>query len=308
MAERPDPSGADEPPNLPLPTDPPSPEQPPLPEDPFTKEQIEFMRSDELLAVVLRGGPVGSDSVPTSVAGGFLYRFDEVTAAIAATLKGRRLGRRGPLPVVPDAGLFALVGVQWGHSVVFHLALGGDEQTQLASSGDVSSITGEVLSMIEALVLGAAAGNETDLWDRARELGGRAGKNYESLLEVLIKQNVDSVWRFPDQDRAISLTSTRAKRAKGILEHPDLPVPYDQEIRGFLYEINSRAHEFVLDPEGDEEKKIAGTYPEHLRERLREAWDHEVVVKLRTTHHFLKRQQDPADVVYELVDLIEIIE
>src|SRR5690348_8623112 len=81
-------SGGDLVPREPPPT---SPQRPSLPESPFTTETIQFMQADERLGVVLRGGPIGAASVPTAVAGPFLYRLHQLVHAVAAVLSGRNL-------------------------------------------------------------------------------------------------------------------------------------------------------------------------------------------------------------------------
>ena len=90
MTEGPDPWGDDEPASEDDDQGEPTPEdhsatKPAEPEDPFTTETIAFMHGD-LLSVLSRGGPVGSHFVPTGVAGGFLFRFDQLVRAIGARL------------------------------------------------------------------------------------------------------------------------------------------------------------------------------------------------------------------------------
>ena len=183
----------------------------------------------DLLSVLLRGGPVGSHFVPTGVAGGFLFRFDQLVRAIGARRAARTLGKRGSLPVVPQAGLFALHAIAWDASVTFHLSLGADEQSRLTlSSGEATSITEEVLKDLEVLVTSAAAGNPETMWSVTRELGGRVGGNYERLLEVFIQQEVQSIWRFRDEPRSVDLSPIRAVRAKAYLEYPELPVTKEE--------------------------------------------------------------------------------
>lgn len=315
MAERPDPWGADE--SIPEEDDDDSsdeteaaPRQPPapqLPEDPFTTEPISFMQGG-LLSILLRGGPVGKHFVPTGVAGGFLFRFDQLVRAIAARRAAKVVGRRGQLPLVPQAGLFGLSAVSWDASVVFQLSLAGDEQSTLTDAGDVTTITDDVLRDLEVLVTSAAAGDPESLWELTRLLGGRVGKNYERLLDVLIQQEVESVWRFRTEPRAIDLSATRASRAKTYLEYPELPVTTDEVMRGFLDRVAAREHGFMLDPEAEKEDNVTGTYAAHLQEDLRNAWGHEVEVRLRITHHFLRRQAEAQSVDYELIEVVEIFE
>lgn len=315
MAESPDEppgAGAEEgtspaTPVQPSPAGPPAP-QPQLPESPFSTETIEFMTSDERLAVILRGGAIGASSVPTAVAGPFLFRLHELLHAVAAVLAGRRPGSRGSLPPLRDVGLLALVGVQWGHSVTFHLEIGAGEQTHIAPAGTISSLSEEALALLSELVRYGASGDADALWNRTKDLGPRVGGNYERLIEVFVQQEIDTVWRFATDDRAVDLSSTRAHRAKELLDYEQLPVVFEQEVRGYLYRVDSREHAFLLDPEGEHEEKVTGTYPEHLREDLRDAWSREVVVKLRTTHRFLARQTEPSEVLYELIEVLEVLE
>jgi hypothetical protein len=286
------------------------------PESPFTTETIKFMVGDELLAIALDNGPVGERSVPVGVAGPFLYRFHEWAHSIAASiaLEGRRLGSRGPLPPVPSVGLFGLLGVAYTNSVTFHLGLGASEQTAIADDGQITSLTQIVLERMRALIEAAAAGDPDGLWKEARSLEARVGDNYERLLDVLVTSGIDSRWQFPERPGAASITSTRAAYAKELLEYEAIPV-IDEEIRrGYLYQVNAREHKFNLEPEdmaeGEEKEArvITGTYQSDLRDELKEAWDERVEVRLRTRKKYLRRQIEPDEIEYELLEIIEILE
>ena len=76
-------------------------------------------------------------------------------------------------------------------------------------------------------------------------------------------------------------------------------------MRGFLDKVAAREHGFLLDPAVDQEETVTGTYAAHLQEDLRNAWGREVDVRLRITHHFLRRQSEAQSVEYELIEVLE---
>jgi hypothetical protein len=78
--------------------------------------------------------------------------------------------------------------------------------------------------------------------------------------------------------------------------------------RWWLYRADSKEHQFILEPIEREEEKLVGTYSPALREEIRDAWDKVVRVKIRTTHHFLSRQVEPASVEIELLSVEEILQ
>jgi hypothetical protein len=258
---------------------------------------------DELLAVVLRGPAVGARRVPMDIAGPFLYRVNELVHAVAASVVGRRAGARGTLPHVPGAGLLALAGVEWRQSVTFHFGLGPGEELRLG----YPSVTEEAVSLLSEALKHAAGAADDDLYRLTRELGHRVGTNYVALINVLNQHSVDSVWRSRDEERAIDLSVPRLKRAKVVLEREEPPRTIEEPVIGLLYRADSKEHQFVLEPLERPEEKITGIYSPLLREEIRDAWDKIVEVRLRSTHRFLARQQEPSAVEVELLEVTRVV-
>jgi hypothetical protein len=199
--------------------------------------------------------------------------------------------------------MLALTGVEWGHSAVFHFGLGPGEELRLGSE----STTEEAVSILASLVRATASEADEQLLELTKTLGHRVGVNYMNLIQVLDKNNVDSLWRTTTvEEAALNLSISRVRRAKVLLEREEPPTVFDEEVTGLLYRADSKEHQFVLAPIDREEEKIVGTYAPPLREEIRHAWDKVVRVRLRTTHYFLARQIEPYRVEVELLEVIQI--
>lgn len=170
------------------------------------------------------------------------------------------------------------------------------------------SITEEAVRTLTAMLTSTAGEADRELFGITRDLGQRVGVNYVSLINVLDHHGVDSVWRTTAVERAIDLSVPRVRRAKVVLDQEEPPRTLHEHVVGLLYRADSKEHQFVLEPIEREEDKIVGTYAQTLREEIRDAWDKVVEVEIRTTHHFLARQVEPAHVDVELLEVIRIVE
>lgn len=295
----------DESPRLPIGAVPPG--QLEVPEDPFSKEQVEFMVGDQAVAVRLRGGPVGEREVPTGVAGPFMYRLHLLVQALASTVAGRQPGRRGKLPEVPGAGLLTFVGLEWGHSATFHLGVGGGEEYRIAPDSTEFSLTTAALAILTELLERSARGSADELYEATRELNQRVLVSYAKLIDVVVQNDVETLWHLAGEDRAIELTVTRARRTKAQLELPLQERFAELEVSGVLYRADARDEQFRLDLDGLDED-IYVEYAEYLHDEIRRAWDRHVVVKVRAVSRYLARQIEPENVSYELIEIVAIDE
>jgi hypothetical protein len=153
----------------------------------------------------------------------------------------------------------------------------------------------------------AASGVGDDPYRQTRELGQRVGSDCVSPINVLNQHNVDTLWK-PRDRGPVKLSVPAVRRAKTMLEREADPETFEETVEGLLYRADSKEHQFILEPIEREETKIVGTYSPVLREEIRDAWDKVVRVRIRTTHYFLARQVEPADVTVELLAVEEIRE
>jgi hypothetical protein len=244
---------------------------------------------------------VGEQSISLEIAGTFLFRFHQLTQALAAHVKRRRLGERGELPRVEGVGGLALAGVDWGRSAVFHFGIAPGEELQLSEPGELASPVVEATEILAELV--EASRSDVDLIERARELPSRIAVNYINMLELLIRHDVTTTWR-TRQSQPEALTRQVATAAKSALEREIPPVIDVLEYEGRLYEANAKRKTFELEREG--QPRILGTYSEELRELIREAWDKRVVVKLQVTQRRFERLPEPVE-QFELLDILEVL-
>lgn len=188
--------------------------------------------------------------------------------------------------------------------MTFHFGLGPGEELKIGSA----STTEESIEVLDSLLWLTAKESDQALYEVTRELGPRVGTNYVSLVNVLNHHRVDSLWHPRSRELAIDLSVPKVRRVKIVLEREEPPRTLEEEVVGLLYRADSKEHQFVLEPVDREEAKIVGTYAPTLREEIRDAWDKVVRVRLRTTHHFLARQQEPSAVEVELLGVEEVVE
>jgi hypothetical protein len=284
------------------------PESPKPPDSPFTTETIEFAVADEALAVLLRGGPVATESIGLGVAGPFLNRLHELLFALTSFFVGRDPGRRGPLPHLQQAGALSLVQVQFGASATFHFAVEGDEQLQMTDAGEATSAIADAIRVVGDLFAYGAADDEEQLFALTREFTPRIGSDYAQLLDVLVRHEVDTVWRMRDRKMVIELPRRQAARTRATLDRQAEPVIQVREYEGLLFRADSIEHGFQLAPEDVEEGRVSGTYPEELRELIRTAWGRRVRIKVEVRRQRLERQREPGVPVVTLIDILEILE
>lgn len=277
-------------------------------ESPFSTETVEFMAAlpNQLAAVVLRGLPARGHRVRLDVTAAFLTRLESAVYALAGVMRGSESGSRGPLKRV-DLGGLALAEVTWGSSAVFHFVLAEEEQTALEPSGEVRTLTEQATAALADLLEMSAAGNERQLYQASRDLGPRAVANFGRLLEVFIENEVSTLWRLRDEEKAIDLTATRAIRAQAALKREARIEAAEFTVSGLLYEAHARRQGFeLLVAEGYDAPTIRGKYAPGLRNEIRDAWDRHVDVQIRVVRKYLERQIEPVDTEVTLIDVLRI--
>lgn len=276
------------------------------PESPYPTEELDYMVADEVLTVRLRGISIGASTIALKIAGPFMFRLQQIVHATATAMSGRPGGARGQLPDVEEAGLLAFAGLTSGNSVDFHFTIAEGEVFRLDED---ASITERALEVVTGFVESIAAQDEEALYETTRILGKRVGANLVLLAKVLDSNNLESVWRTRFTDRPVKLVPAAVERSVFLLEREDLPNVRDAVIRGWLYETNAKERKFQfapLDPLfGEEIEKLDGTYPPEARSMLRDAWDHEVTLKVLVREKRLVRQEEPTEVTLEFLDLID---
>lgn len=272
----------------------------------YDSEDVDYMVADELLAVRVRGMPVGENTIAVGTAGPLLSRIHHALHAIALFMTGSEArGRRGPLPALPETGLLSLVGFTGEASVTFHFTLGPGEALRLGEP----PATVRTLEAFTGLLELTAARDFDGLLEESRAIGFRAATDYYHLMRFLAEQHLDTVWRPAiEGDPTVKVPAIRAVEARKVLEEEDHPVARETSLSGWLYEANAKRRRFELQVR-DEHGALAkheGTYSEALRDKVAKAWDSEVVVRVVVTETFIRRQAEPTASSIELVDVLEI--
>jgi hypothetical protein len=286
-----------------------TPSPPPDEGSPFDTETIKYMAGDELLAVRLRDGArVARDRVALEVAGAFLGRLDAAVYAMAGSILGRNSGSRGPLKRIEIGGL-ALAGVSTGGSADFHFKLQVHEQSQIGPEGEVIIATTAALDGLSSMLESLIDRDDERLLSLTRDFGSRAAANFGRLLDVLSANEIETVWRFGRDSRALVTDTAALLHGKVVLERTAQQDIDMLTVRGLLYEADSRRHIFEIAVEdGAEEDKIRGTFSPEQREEIRYAWDRRVEAEIRVTRIFLERQLDAFETKYELMRVLRVLD
>jgi hypothetical protein len=275
-------------------------------ESPFETGTIRYLKGDrERLAISLEGPAVSGGEIDLEAAAPFMNRLNLMLHALAAHVESLKIGERGKLPQLTGIGTLSFAGLSEG-SAVFHFTIPPrDEQLMITASGDIATPMEEAIRLLLEIISNST-GEEAEqlLLERLRELPERVGANYSDLLDVLLRNNIETRWRTGDQQAALPAADVR--RARAVLERVEIVDAGIEEHTGLLYEANAKEREFRL--ESDIGRTIQGTYHEDLTEIIRGAWNHRVRAKLRLTVRRLERAPAsvrPAEV--ELLDVLEVL-
>lgn len=242
----------------------------------------------------LSGLGITSTAAPSRVVGKFLFRIGELAKGIAIQFAGT-VGQRGPIRA-GDVGELAIARLAWEQSVDLGFTVEGEasQLSFLTAEGGPMRQAAEVMAELPQLA------TDEKLIERARELGERVAKDYLDLLNLLITEQIALGMRSSRTSTFIS--PDRAERSRTVLDRTG---PSSQEtfrVIGTLYEAEAIRRGFRLDPDEEGQRVIQGTFPDQMREAIRQAWGRRVVAEVERTEKTLARSTQPR-VSWELVGL-----
>jgi hypothetical protein len=257
---------------------------------------------DPILAVRLEGPGISVSDVQVDLAGGFLSLLDKLIRGMSARLAGLSIPKRGRIPTPAGMLPIRLGKVVFGHSVILFFTIPEGEEEETLFASDVSPYSVRAVEMLTELLRLEA--DET-LVEGVHRLGDRVGNEYVELVSVLAERDLRSDWKVQERP-TVRVPPERAAAARAQLRSETQTVVGELEMTGELFRADSRRNSFRLDTE--EGESISGTYPQALEETVRSAWAKTVTVTLRRTEYRWPYSDEPHEVIYELVDVLTILD